>query len=56
MIFYWEINEKLFELNNASKREIGRLEKGQIDGLPEIYYIDKNNLLRLLWKKKRLNK
>jgi len=32
-----------------------QLEKGQIGGLTEIYYIDKNNLLRLLWKKKEAN-
>ena len=56
-IFYWKTNEKLFVLKNASKREIGRLTKGQINSLPNIYYMDKNGLLKLLWKnKKGLNK
>jgi len=43
-------NEKLNDLNNAAMREIGRLTKGQIISLPDIYYMDKNGLLRLLWE------
>jgi hypothetical protein len=53
VIFYWEKNEKLFELNNAYKRETGRLTKGQINRLPDIYYIDKNRLLKMLWESKK---
>jgi hypothetical protein len=56
-IFYWNTNEKINELNSAAKREIGRLLKGQISNLPDIYYVDKNKLLTLLWKKQKgLNK
>jgi len=49
-IFYWDTNEKLNNVNNAAMREIGRLTKGQIISLPDIYYMDKNGLLRLLWE------
>jgi hypothetical protein len=52
-IFYWNTNEKFNDLNNAAKREIGRLLKGQINGLPDIYYMDKNGLLKLLWEKQK---
>jgi len=48
-IFYWNKNEKLNDLNN----EIGRLLKGQINNLPDIYYMGKNGILKLLWKKQR---
>jgi len=35
-IFYWEANNKLIELNNAVKREVGRFNNGQISYLPNI--------------------
>ncbi|MDR3366471.1 MAG: hypothetical protein LBO71_05855 [Prevotellaceae bacterium] len=52
-IFYWNTNEKLNDLNNASNREIGRFLKGQTSSLPDIYYMDKNGLLKLLWEKQK---
>ena len=53
VIFYWNTNEKLIDLTNAANREIGRLIKGQISNLPDIYYIDNKGLLKLLWKKQK---
>jgi len=49
-IFFWDTKDKLFELNSAINREVGRLAKGQIGRLPDIYYIDENGLLKSLWK------
>jgi len=35
-------------------REIGKLEKlGRVNEMPNIYYMDKNGLLKLFWKNKR---
>ena len=53
VIFYWNAIKKFHDLNNAVNREIGRLLKGQIDRLPDIYYMDETGLLKLL--KKGLN-
>jgi hypothetical protein len=53
-IFYWEENDKFFELNKAIEREIGKLNKaGRIDEMPDIYYMDVNGLLKLLWGKQK---
>ena len=53
-IFYWDDNSKLFEINEALMREIGKLEKlGRVNEMPNIYYMDKNGLLKLFWKNKR---
>jgi len=52
-IFFWDTNEKLIDLCNAANRETGRLLKRQTVFLPDIYYINKNGLLNLLWSKKR---
>ena len=51
-IFYWDETEKIEELREAMKSEIGKMLKlGRIDEMPNIYFIDKNNLLKLFWKK-----
>jgi hypothetical protein len=50
-IFYWNKNEKFNDLNNAVQREVGRLFKWQISSLPDIYYMDKNGILKLIEKK-----
>ena len=49
-IFFWDANDKLAVLSSAVNREVGRLAKGQISRLPDIYYIDENGLLVSLWK------
>jgi len=56
-IFYFIDKSKYQLLNNAINREAGRFLKGQINKLPDIYTIDKNGLLKLLWEinKKGLN-
>jgi hypothetical protein len=53
VIFYWESNEKLFDLINALQREKGRLKKGQISNLPNVYYICNKKILQLLYDKKK---
>ena len=52
-IFYFTQDSKYLSLNSAIDREVGRFLKGQIDKLPDIYVIDKNRHLKLLWEKKR---
>ena len=49
-IFFWDANDKLAVLSSAINREVGRLAKGQINRLPNIYYIDESGLLVSLWK------
>jgi hypothetical protein len=52
-IFYWEKGEKIQDLKMAMESEIGKLSKlGRINEMPNIYYIDKNKKLTLLWGKK----
>jgi hypothetical protein len=56
-IFYFTEESKYPLLNNAIKREVGRFLKGQTDKMPDIYEMDKNGLLKLLWEKQKgLNK
>ncbi|MDR2086380.1 MAG: hypothetical protein LBP72_04310 [Dysgonamonadaceae bacterium] len=56
-IFYFTDKSKFALLNSAIVREAGRLSKGQTNNLPDIYYMDKNGLLKLLWEKQKgLNK
>ena len=50
-IFYFTNANKYVFLNNAVDREVGRFLKGQIKTLPDIYFMDKNGLLKLLWSK-----
>ena len=53
-IFFWDKNDKHQELEMAVFREVGRMAKnGRINMMPDIYYIDENKLLKLLWTKKR---
>jgi len=52
-IFYFTDESKFLLLNSAVNREAGRFLKGQTDKLPDIYYIDKSGLLKLLWKKNK---
>jgi hypothetical protein len=50
-IFYFT-NEKYDDLLKAINREVGRFKKeNRIEELPDIYYIDKSNILKLLWGK-----
>jgi hypothetical protein len=56
-IFYFTDENKSVLLNNAITREAGRFLKGQTSKIPDIYYMDKSGLLKLLWEnKKGLNK
>jgi hypothetical protein len=57
-IFYFTDENKYALLNNAVEREAGRFLKGQTSKLPDIYYMNKSGLLKLLWKKQKkgLNK
>ena len=50
-IFYFTKAEKYVLLKNAVEREKGKYLKGQISNMPNIYFIDKNKILILLWKK-----
>ena len=52
-IFYFTQEDKYKLLNNAVEREVGRFLKGQINKLPDIYTIDRNGLLKLLWGKQK---
>jgi len=57
VIFYFTDESKSVLLNSAIIREAGRFLKGQISEIPNIYAIDKNGLLKLLWEKQKgLNK
>jgi hypothetical protein len=40
-------------LNNAIEREAGRFLKGQTSKMPDVYDINKNGLLKLLWEKQK---
>jgi hypothetical protein len=53
VIFYFTDENKYALLNNATDREVGRFLKGQTDSIPDVYYIDKSGLLRLLWGKNK---
>ena len=55
-IFYFVQEDKYTLLDNAIRRELGRFLKGQINKLPDVYVIDKNGLLKLLWKKQKETK
>ena len=50
-IFYFTKEGKYLSLVVAIEREVGRLLRGQTKTLPDIYCIDKNGKLDLLWKK-----
>ena len=50
-IFYFLQDSKYLLLNSAIDREVGRFLKGQTNKPPDIYVIDKNGLLKLLWSK-----
>jgi hypothetical protein len=52
-IFYFTQEIKYKLLCNAITREAGRFLKGQIKTLPDIYMIDKNGILKLLWEKQK---
>jgi hypothetical protein len=52
-IFYFTDESKSVLLNNAIKREAGRFLKGQTGKMPDIYGIDKNGLLELIWEKQK---
>ena len=59
VIFYWDYSiEKLEYLRSAIIREVGRHRKyNRTHEIPNIYYIEKNGLLMLLWEKQKgLNK
>jgi hypothetical protein len=52
-VFYWEKEGKIQDLKNAMESEIGKLSKsGRINEMPDIYYMNKNKILTLLWGKK----
>jgi hypothetical protein len=52
-IFYWKNEEKMQDLKNAMESEIGKLSKsGRINEMPNIYYMNENETLTLLWGKK----
>ena len=49
-IFYFT-NDKFQELRSAINREVGRFKgMNRLGELPDIYYMDKEGLLKLLWK------
>lgn len=50
-IFYFT-NDKYSDLRSAINREVGRFKAmNKVGELPDIYYMDKGGLLKLLWKK-----
>jgi hypothetical protein len=56
-IFYFTDESKYLLLVSAVDREVGRFLKGQTKKIPDIYYMDKSGILKLLWKNKEgLNK
>jgi hypothetical protein len=51
-IFYWNENDKLEKLKRAIERSVGYFRsKNALETMPDIYYMDKNGLLKLIWKK-----
>ena len=51
-IFYWDNAGKIGDLRYALERELGKMSKlGRIGEVPDVYYMDKSGLLKLLWKK-----
>lgn len=52
-IFYFTEKSKLVFLNNAIEREVGKFLKGQTNKMPDIFYMDKNGVLKLLWRNKK---
>lgn len=52
VIFYYDKGDRKDILREAINREIGKYSKGgRLNEVPDIYYIDKSGLLKLLWKK-----
>jgi hypothetical protein len=54
--FYEQPESKYLVLNSAIEREAGRFLRGQSSKIPDIYSIDKNGLLKLLWEKQKETK
>jgi hypothetical protein len=52
-LFYFTDESKSVLLNNAITREAGRFLKGQTNKIPDIYGIDKNGFLKLIWRKQK---
>ncbi|GHV10189.1 hypothetical protein FACS1894162_3050 [Bacteroidia bacterium] len=52
-IFYFTEKSKLVFLNNAIEREVGKFLKGQTNKIPDIFYMDKNGILKPLWRNKK---
>ncbi|MDR1884238.1 MAG: hypothetical protein LBR26_15880 [Prevotella sp.] len=51
-IFYWNENDKLEKLKKAVERSVGYFKsKNALETMPDIYCMDKNGLLKLIWKK-----
>ena len=50
-IFYFTKESQYKLLSNAVNREAGKFSKGQTSKIPDVYYMDKYGLLKLLWKK-----
>jgi len=50
-IFYFTKEEKYQLLKSATDREAGRFLSRQTNRIPNIYFIDQNGYLKLLWKK-----
>ena len=54
VVFYFVSDIQYDKLMSAINREVGNfLKKNQIDQLPDIYYMDKSGLLKLLWEKQK---
>jgi hypothetical protein len=52
-VFFWKKEDKIQDLKSAMESEIGKLSKlGRINEMPNIYYMNKNKILALLWGKK----
>ena len=52
-IFYFTNESKYLSLISAIERESGKFLKGQTDMMPDIYYMDKSGILKLLWEKQK---
>jgi hypothetical protein len=53
-IFYFQSDSQYDTLISSIRREVGKfMNNNQIDQLPDIYYINKNGLLELLWEKQK---
>ncbi|MDR1632158.1 MAG: hypothetical protein LBR97_04670 [Dysgonamonadaceae bacterium] len=52
-IFYFTDESKYLLLISASDRETGKFLKGQTKEIPDIYYMDKSGILKLLWEKQK---